>query len=388
MRDLQAIDRYEDLSDAKLKGWKHLRMQWLSGIELHFNKESTEESTEIKDSLQQVSHSSLHLPNSPLSIGVRYQIVTACYDALFGKVALYVEKQLMHMGYGPPPVPYAFVLFGSGGRKEMLPWSDQDHGLIWQTVEHESQHNVVDQYFHIWGNCMVNALKEIGFTPCSGKVLACEAMWRGSLDDWKRKVEQWLHIADWEHTRYFSIALDMRTVYGEVHLEGEWRQHVRQLGVSSDFAAASLSALVRNQQHRKLAHNAFGQLIKERIHPYVGQVDMKYRIYVPIVQLVRTTSWMVDDVAHPLSTKERMEGILSTWPDGEERQNIRKLYAYWDDILAIRWMCGTEVLDGMWNGTGMIDPDQLHELQKLALRRSSQCIEKWSKILNRRCERG
>ncbi|TVX92588.1 DUF294 nucleotidyltransferase-like domain-containing protein [Paenibacillus agilis] len=365
MRYLQVINRYEDSFDAKLKGWKQLRMQWLSGVESDFD-----------------------LPDFPLSIGVRYQIVTACYDALFGEVALYVERQLINSGYGPPPVPYAFVLFGSGGRKEMLPWSDQDHGLLWQPVENESQRIAVEQYFSVWGSCMVNVLREIGFTPCSGKVLASEVMWRGSLDEWKMKAEQWIRMADWEHIRYFSIALDMRTVYGAAHLEAEWRQYIRKLRDCSDSTAVSHTALVRNQQHRKLAHNAFGQLIKERTHPYVGQVDIKYRIYVPIVQLVRTTSWIVDDAAHSLSTKERMEGILSTWSDSEERQTIRKLYAYWDDVLAIRWMCGTEVQDGMCNGTGMIDPEQLHELQKLALRRSSQSIEKWSKVLNRRCERG
>ncbi|WP_051217586.1 DUF294 nucleotidyltransferase-like domain-containing protein [Paenibacillus assamensis] len=385
MRHLEEVERYKDLCDvdAKIRGWRQLRMQLVCEVEPNL----TRESEEYKHNLQPSNFSCKPL-EFPLAISVRYRIVTACYDALFEKVVSYVEQQLKDRGYGPPPVPYAFVLFGSGGRKEMLPWSDQDHGLIWQTVKEGSERLIVEQYFLRWGNEMVSALRAIGFMPCSGKVLASEALWRGSLEDWQLRAEQWIGIADWEHIRYFSIALDMRTVYGDVSLEAEWREHIRQFRVSSTSASASQTAMVRNQQHRKLAHNAFGQLIKERTHPYAGQVDLKYRIYVPIVQLIRTTSWMVDDIAHPLSTKERMEGILSTWSDGEERQIIRKLYAYWDDVMAVRWMCGAELLDGMWNGTGMIDPDQLHELQKLALRRSSQSIEKWSKVLNRRCERG
>ena len=42
-------------------------------------------------------------------------------------------------GFGKPPVPYAFILFGSGGRSEQTLWSDQDNGLIYEESRRASR---------------------------------------------------------------------------------------------------------------------------------------------------------------------------------------------------------------------------------------------------------
>ena len=53
-------------------------------------------------------------------------IITEIYDRLFRKVMEIGEKK-----FGPPPLPYCFVVLGSEGRREQIFKTRQDHALIY-----------------------------------------------------------------------------------------------------------------------------------------------------------------------------------------------------------------------------------------------------------------
>ena len=61
-----------------------------------------------------------------------YKELNFTHDTMIRKMISLAEKRLAAEGAGEPPLPYAFLLMGSGGREEQTPWSDQDNGLVYE----------------------------------------------------------------------------------------------------------------------------------------------------------------------------------------------------------------------------------------------------------------
>ncbi|MCG7406051.1 DUF294 nucleotidyltransferase-like domain-containing protein [Paenibacillus sp. ACRRX] len=324
------------------------------------------------------------MDSSRISATARYEMVTLIIDAFYQAAALQVETLLRQNGCGSPPAAYACVLFGSGGRREMTPWSDQDHGLLWADVPADQQAGAAI-YFDKWGSVYTKLLARLGFPPCSGKVLASEAEWRGSISEWRQRIECWTQHLNWENMRYFSMSLDMRTCFGETCLEQQWRAHLQQIHEQHGYELNK--AIVSNLLHRKRAHNTFGQLICERYGVNAGLFDIKYRAYVPIAQLARSSMWISGRLNRSMATRERLQtaiAIAHLLDDVSIKAAVSEVYQWWDDVLLSRWQAGGYQADGWWNCSGMVDPAVLPPARKMALKQNSHAITKWLRHLERR----
>ncbi|MDB5056314.1 MAG: hypothetical protein JWM44_4364 [Bacilli bacterium] len=193
------------------------------------------------------------------------------------------ENILREKGFGSPPVPYVFVLFGSGGRREQTLWSDQDNGLIYG-LNAEANMEEVSFYFATLAESIVEGLKILGYPPCEGDVICSNALWCKSLEDWKLMLFNWLSEPNWEHIRYLLIVADMRGIYGKSAILAELKSFF--LGYVQDHRSI-LEDMLRNTLHRKTSLGIFGQLLKERYGEDAGGVDIKYGSYIPIVNGIR-----------------------------------------------------------------------------------------------------
>lgn len=327
------------------------------------------------------SHDSKHI-SIPLTANQKHEFITAVYDHLFQQASGWVEEILEQEGMGRAPVPYACVLFGSGGRMEMTPWSDQDHGLVWDnstTLEAGS----MGAYFAAWGEAFTRLLTQLGFLPCSGKVLASNRQWRGSLKEWIARTNRWAVESGWENTRYLTMAMDMRAIYGTAELEKQWRGSLDM--VSPQIRTEVQRALIANLLHRKPAHNSFGKLIRERYGDDAGRFDVKYRSYVLIAQLARSTAWMEGQYAEALTTKER---LLRLYHSFERNSTLKSAVCEageaWEMVLESRLEAQGSLVQGQWQSSGMVDPGRLTTAMKEGLKSSSHAINKWLRCLERR----
>ncbi|WP_195571571.1 DUF294 nucleotidyltransferase-like domain-containing protein [Paenibacillus sp. 1001270B_150601_E10] len=327
------------------------------------------------------SHNQNHI-SIPLTADQKHELITAVYDHLFQQASGWVEEILEQEGMGKAPVPYACVLFGSGGRMEMTPWSDQDHGLVWDdSISLEA--GSMEAYFAAWGEAFTRLLIQLGFPPCSGKVLASNRQWRGSLKEWIARTKRWAVERGWENTRYLTMAMDMRAIYGATELEKQWRGSLNM--VSPLLRLEVQRALIANLLHRKPAHNSFGKLIRERYGEDAGRFDVKYRSYVPIVQLARNTAWMEGQYAEALSTKERLLRLsYSLERDSSLDAAVRETGVAWEMVLESRLEALGCLVHGQWQSSGMVDPGRLTTVMKQGLKSSSHAINKWLRCLERR----
>ncbi|WP_454190446.1 DUF294 nucleotidyltransferase-like domain-containing protein [Paenibacillus sp. Marseille-Q7038] len=205
-----------------------------------------------------------------------YQLVNDLHDAIAKKAIELTEKEMWKEGLGQAPVPYAFVVFGSSGRREATLWSDQDNGMIISDEEHPDK----EHFFKEFGLRLSNMLESAGYAKCEGKVMCSEALWARTLSSWREQLSEWSSDLLWEPVRYFIIAADMRHVAGDLALSNQFQEHFSFLFESTPDLSA---AVLRNTVKHKATLNILGQVVKERFGEHAGGFGVKYGMYIPLV---------------------------------------------------------------------------------------------------------
>lgn len=231
-----------------------------------------------------------------------YQTVNELHDRIARKAVELCIQGMVEDGFGRPPVPYAFIVFGSSGREEATLWSDQDNGMIISDAPHEGK----EEYFAQFGRRMADMLEELGYAKCEGKVMCSESLWRKTLESWKRQLADWSSDLTWEPIRNLIIASDMRFVAGEQSLAEEWittfYEQFRLVPELSD-------AVLRNTVKHKATLNVLGRVVTERFGEHAGGFDVKYGLYIPLVNSARYLA--LQHGIKESSTLKRMERLTS-----------------------------------------------------------------------------
>lgn len=299
--------------------------------------------------------------------------VNEWHDTLISQTLRCCEQHLQQMGLGPPPARYAFVLFGSGGRREQSLWSDQDHGLIIGNTdipEHES-------YFAALSMRIVQMLQVIGFPPCKGQVLCSNALWRKSLAGWEAQFERWSGNLTWENVRYLLIALDMRCVYGDVELASCWRHTlIERLRRTSGVR----DAMVRNTLYYKASLNIFGQLVRERFGEFAGGINLKYGAYIPLVNGIRFLSVMTnleddesdDSTGNDSSTWNRLQRLCLK--ESVPTALLEQCELVFPSVMALRASIPYQMHNGLYANDGFLAEGQITKPVARTLKRDLQAV--------------
>jgi CBS domain-containing protein len=191
------------------------------------------------------------------------------------------------LGHGAPPVPYAYLLFGSGGRSEQTMSSDQDSGLVYANPADEEQAERFQQYYHQFASIIVQSLITISYPPCEGNVIASNTDWCLALSEWESKIDRWFTDPSWENVRYLLIAADCRLIAGDSKLAEKIKDRFfNDLLVNPIIA----ERMLQNTLRHKVLLGVFGQLLREQYGDDAGSLDVKYGAYIPMVNAFRLMS--------------------------------------------------------------------------------------------------
>jgi CBS domain-containing protein len=133
-------------------------------------------------------------------------VVSRLNDALVVRLLRTVEADL-----GPPPVPYAWMVFGSEGRMEQTLITDQDNALVYQDDEGST-----DAYFPELAGRVVQLLVTASIPACPGGFMATN--WRRSLPGWLRLFRGWVETPEPRALLEALNFFDFRPVHGELDL--------------------------------------------------------------------------------------------------------------------------------------------------------------------------
>lgn len=198
----------------------------------------------------------------PLAVG---QVVASLNDAVVTTLLRLVEREL-----GGAPCPYAWIVFGSEGRREQTLLTDQDNALVYDEATAQNA-----SWFARLAEEVVGAQIEVGFPPCAGGFMATN--WCHPLGEWEAKFRSWTSEPDPQALLDVANLFDFRELHGGLSLE-PLHVAVEEGAAMSTFLAHLTRASLRMRPPIGLFH---------RIRAEDGELDLKAAGIIPVVGIAR-----------------------------------------------------------------------------------------------------
>jgi len=204
------------------------------------------------------------------------RFTSALGEAVHRRAAQLIEEEL-----GPPPVPYALIVFGSLARGEQLVGSDQDNGLVIADRATDADR----EYFARLGTKISDLLDACGFVYCNGGIMAKNAEQRLTASEWQERYVRWIENPDEDRILRATIYFDMRAVHGDTELVRRLREQVIARAKASGIF---LSYLARDAQRSRIPLGFFRNLVLEKAQDGAKVFDAKAQAILPLIDIART----------------------------------------------------------------------------------------------------
>lgn len=197
-------------------------------------------------------------------------------EAAHRRLAELAEAEL-----GPPPVPYALMVFGSLARADQTAKSDQDNGLILDNAYDPEAHG---GYFAALAKRLADGLDQAGYAYCSGDIMATNPSWRQPLSGWVRQFRHWITEPDPKAVMNTTIFFDLRGVHGEAALIAQLTEEIRALARENRIFLAHMT---RDALTSPVPLGFFRQLVLSRDKAHRDTLNLKLQGTAPIVDIAR-----------------------------------------------------------------------------------------------------
>jgi CBS domain-containing protein len=221
--------------------------------------------------------------------------------ALTRRACELAERDMAAAGEGEPPVPYAMLVLGSGGRGESLLAMDQDNAIVYASGEPGGPE---DQWFEKLGARIADTLNDAGVEYCKGGIMARNAAWRKDLKAWTETIESWVNKANPEDILNSDIFYDAKAVYGDWELADRLRG--RAFAMARD-GTNFLKFHTLNAANFQVPLGLFNRFKLDN-----GRIDIKKGGIMPIFSTARVLALEYGLDAH--STPERLEQAAQLKP--------------------------------------------------------------------------
>ncbi len=232
------------------------------------------------------------------------EILSYIHQSIIKKVYAICYQQMLDEGHNPPDVKYAFLLMGSGGRREMLLNPDQDNGFVFADVP-DTKMREVEAFFGPFAEKLVSALAEVGYPLCRGKVMANNPLWRGRLSDWRKRIHDWINNPEPQKVRYSSIFFDFVCLEGDQQLSEDLQQIV--FSEVREFKRFLYHMMTLDQNYR-VPVGLLGRFLLEKAGEHKGQLSLKQGGSIYIVDCIRMFS--LEKELPETSTLKRLAALV------------------------------------------------------------------------------
>ncbi len=232
-------------------------------------------------------------------------------------------------GRGAPPVAFALIIMGSGGRGENFLYPDQDNGFILDDYPDE-EHTRIDGWFIELAERMTAMLNDIGFPYCNGYVMATNPVWRKTRSQWRQQLLAWGRRRSNIVIQLSDIFFDFRAGAGRTEFVRELRSNVTAMLRKSP---AFLLEMEREASRHGVALGWFGRFVTEKCKPeHKGEINLKHAGTMPLVTHTRLLALRQGiEVTSTLGRIRRLheEGVL----DRDEQDYLSGAFDHITNIL-------------------------------------------------------
>ena len=275
-----------------------------SPFALRRNLAGARDEDEVVAAAQDIPRLFVDLMGANLDAPAVSRVLTLLNDAITMRLLALADEQL-----GPPPVPFAWLAFGSTARSEMNLASDQDNGLAHADTDDPE----ALEYFRVLSLSVNRGLRRCGYKLDPHGVLAANRDWRLTLSGWTDVFKTCLEGKDLDRMARASVAFDFRQVAGELD------------------ATAPLEDIIRQAPDHKAFMSGLAQLgtqnpvplgFRQRLY---NLVDIKRDAIVPLQSLARYYAFSRGILAQ--TTLERLAAVRDVGViDAERERTLREAF--------------------------------------------------------------
>jgi signal-transduction protein with cAMP-binding, CBS, and nucleotidyltransferase domain len=295
-------------------------------------------------------------------------------NLLVTRTLVLVEKEMTAKGEGLPPLPYALLSMGSDGRLEQTLITDQDYLLVYANGGDES----CDAYFAAFSCQLVERLAEVGFKKCSGEIMPSNPTWRGSVQQWKRRI---LAIVRYEYDEYAKNLMDLIVLSDARFVAGERPLAEALIEIIRDFERSYFQVIwgmAKAATNMKVGLSWFGRLWTEKKGPHQGELNIKLLGWAPLVMNVRILA--VNSNILETSTLQRIDKLEAARSFSPEfAAGLRAAYLL---LTRLRVRLQIRELRGLQEDSYYLNPQTLTVQQLEELRQALRRIEELQKIIH------
>jgi CBS domain-containing protein len=270
------------------------------------------------------------------------RILTLLHDAMTQRcLELAIERR------GEPPVPFAWLAFGSAARSELNLVSDQDNGLAYADTDDPA----VEEYFRLLAEDVNESLGRCGFTLDSHGTVASNWQWRLPLSKWRSVLLRSLEGKDLDRLARASVAFDFRQLAGDLAVARALTDIIREAPQHRQFMSGLEGLGTKNPS----ALTLFQRL------PAI--IDIKKEALLPLQNLTRYHAFARGITAH--TTLERLVAIREAGGlTAESEQLLREAFT---SMLHLQLRHHAHAIRAGRRPDNIIDTSTLRPLTRVAL---------------------
>lgn len=294
-------------------------------------------------------------------------------DLLAARTMTLVAAEMVERGHGAPPAPHALISMGSDGREEQTLITDQDYLLVYG--DGEASH---DGYFRLFAEILVERLAEVGFKKCDGNIMPSNPIWRGSLQQWHRRL---LAIVRYEFEDYAKNLMDLIVLSDARYVAGERELAEQLIEMIRDFEQNYFQVIwgmARAATEMKVGLGWFKRLWVEPKGEFKGLFNVKLLGWAPLVMNVRILA--VNLALPATSTLERLRLLAEAKSLAPATAaGLREAYHL---LTRLRIELQIRCLRGEQGESHHLDPQHLSSEERTQLREGLLAIEELQKMIH------
>jgi CBS domain-containing protein len=283
------------------------------------------------------------------------QIITLLNDHVTRRVIGLVAQRESHA-----PPPFAWLAFGSEGRREQTLKTDQDNGILFVPAAGAQVEPLRERLLAL-AREVTGILARLGYPLCPGNVMASNPECCLSLEEWRQRFSGWIDQGTPEHLLKAAIFFDLRPIHGDPAPVAELLAWLaQQVQHNPRFRQQMAQNALRNRPPLGLVRDFV--VSSGGDHPRT--LDLKLQgatVFVDGARLLALAAGIVESNTLARLRRAAAEGLIRT----EEADAWGEAYAF-IQLLRMRHHQGQErqglALDNH------VDPDTLNELDRRILR--------------------
>ena len=263
------------------------------------------------------------------------------------------------------------LVMGSEGRGEQLLKTDQDNALLLRDgyVPPDDLPAICARFSE--------ALARFGYPPCPGHVMLSNATWRGTVQDFARRVRKWLVLPEADSLINLAVFMDAHAVCGDAELLASLRRQVFGMLADDDAMMSRFAAVV----------DAFGdgtRWWRRMLGGGEANLNVKKAGMFPLVHGVR--SMALAERIDATSTEARIRALQEAGAlDAETAQELTESLHF---FMGLRLKAGLDEMDRGQPVSGKVDLAGLTPLERDLLKDALAAVRRFRAQLRLRFRLG